>query len=180
MSAWHGQGMRDTLVLTLIGADRTGLVQSLAEKISALGANWEEARMAQLAGQFAGILRVTIEASKTDELVASLRALDAAGLQVTARRTAAPERPTGHSLFNLQVTANDRPGIVRDVSRVLAERGVNVEELETEVAPAAMSGGSLFVAKVLVRAPGGVALDDLRTRLEALGSELMVDLSPAD
>ncbi|HUS28296.1 MAG TPA: ACT domain-containing protein [Kofleriaceae bacterium] len=169
--------MRDTLVLTLIGNDRTGLVQSVAEKLSSLGANWEEARMARLAGQFAGILLVTIEAGKTDELVASLRTLDAAGLQVTARRTAAPEPATDHSVLKLTVTANDRPGIVRDVSRVLAERGINVEDLETEVTSAAMSGGPLFNYRALIRAPGGVALDDLRARLEALGSELMVDLS---
>jgi glycine cleavage system regulatory protein len=169
--------MRDTLVLTLIGNDRTGLVQSLAERLSALGANWEEARMARLAGQFAGILLVTVDAAKTDELVASLRTLDATGIQVTARRTAAPEPSSGHSLFRLQVTANDRPGIVRDVSRVLAERGVNVEELETEVTSAAMTGGPLFTCRAVIRAPGGVALDELRTRLEALGSELMVDLA---
>jgi glycine cleavage system regulatory protein len=169
--------MRDTLVLTLIGNDRTGLVQSVAERLSSLGANWEEAKMARLAGQFAGILLVTIEAAKTDELVASLRGLDATGLQVTARRTTTPSVPSGHSVFKLQITANDRPGIVRDVSRVLAERGVNVEELETEVTSAAMSGGPLFNYRAVIHAPGGVALDDLRGRLEALGSELMVDLS---
>ena len=170
--------MRDTLVLTLIGNDRTGLVQSVAEKLSSLGANWEQGKLARLAGQFAGILLVTVEASKTDELVAALRTLDASGLQVTARRTAAPDAGAG-TTFNLVVTANDRPGIVRDVSRVLAERGVNVEELETEVASAAMSGGPLFHYQAVIRAPGGVALDDLRAHLEALGSELMVDLTPS-
>jgi glycine cleavage system regulatory protein len=169
--------MRDTLVLTLIGNDRTGLVQSVAEKLSAVGANWEEGKMARLAGQFAGILLVTVEAGRADELVASLRGLDATGLQVTARRTQAPDPSTGHSVFELKITANDRPGIVRDVSRVLAERGVNVEELETEVTSAAMSGGPLFNYRAVIHAPGGVALDDLRGRLEALGSELMVDLS---
>ena len=168
--------MRDTLVLTLIGNDRTGLVQSVAEKLSTLGANWEEGKMARLAGQFAGILLVTVEAGKADELVASLRGLDASGLQVTARRTAAAEPKQG-SAFELKITANDRPGIVRDVSRVLAERGVNVEELETEVTSAAMSGGPLFNYRAVIHAPGGVGLDDLRGRLEALGSELMVDLS---
>jgi glycine cleavage system regulatory protein len=151
----------------------------VAEKLSSLGANWEEGKMARLAGQFAGILLVTVEAGKTDELVASLRTLDATGLQVTARRTAAPQPAAGHSVFKLQVTANDRPGIVRDVSRVLAERGINVEELATEVTSAAMSGGPLFSYRAVIHAPGGVALDDLRARLEALGSELMVDLTAA-
>jgi len=169
--------MRDTLVLTVIGTDKTGLVQSLAEKLSGLGANWEEARMARLAGQFAGILLVTVDSTRVDELVSAMRGLESQGLQVTARRTPVPPATAGATMFRLQVTAHDRPGIVRDVSRVLAERGVNVEELETEVASAAMAGGPLFVARALVRAPGGVSLEDLRGRLEALGGELMVDLT---
>ena len=68
--------MRDTLVLTVIGPDRTGLVQSVAERITAVGGNWEESRMARLAGQFAGILRVTVDSARTDELVAFQLASD--------------------------------------------------------------------------------------------------------
>ena len=89
---------RSMLVLSVIGADRTGLVQSLAEKISAVGANWEESRMARLAGQFAGILLVTVDTAKSDELVASLRKLgEASGLHVTVRPTATPEQPAASS-----------------------------------------------------------------------------------
>lgn len=169
--------MRDLLVLTLIGADRTGLVQTLAERITAAGGNWEESRMARLAGQFAGILLVTIDAERTDALVASLRGLDADGLQVTVRPSAAPVTPTpSRATVRLQLTANDRPGIVRDVARIVAERGLNVEEFESEVTSAAMSGDRMFTARLRLRAPTELALADLRARLEALGGELMVDL----
>ena len=48
------------LVLTLIGPDRPGLVESLAKRVTAHGGNWVESRMAHLAGQFAGILRVEV------------------------------------------------------------------------------------------------------------------------
>ncbi len=44
------------LVLTLIGPDRPGLVEAVAEPIAAHGGNWLESRMAHLAGQFAGIV----------------------------------------------------------------------------------------------------------------------------
>lgn len=168
--------MRDMLVLTVIGADRTGLVQSLAERISAAGGNWEESRMARLAGQFAGILLVTIDRDRSDELAASLRALDAQGLQVTVRPSADPEAaPVARTALRVQLTAHDRPGIVRDVSRILAEHGANVEEFESVVASAAMSGERMFTARARVLAPAGAAAD-LRRRLEALGAELMVDL----
>jgi|MudIll2142460700_1097286.scaffolds.fasta_scaffold13788_3 glycine cleavage system regulatory protein len=169
--------MRSMLVLSVVGADRTGLVQSLAEKISAVGGNWEESRMARLAGQFAGILLVTVDAERSDELVASLRKLEAAGLVITVRPTEAPGAVPASVNIRLQLTANDRPGIIRDVSKILAERGCNVEELETEVASAAMSGDPMFTARARLRAPATTSLADLRARLEALGSELMLDLA---
>ena len=170
--------MRNTLVLTVLATDRTGLVELLAERIAAAGGNWEESRMARLAGQFAGILLVTCEAARCDELAAAIRTLDAAGLQVTIRSASSDtSRVAPGARLRLELTGADRPGIVRDVSRVLAERGVNVEELESEVSSAPMSAEPLFTARARLRVPPGLALGDLRSGLEALAGELMVDLS---
>jgi glycine cleavage system regulatory protein len=170
--------MRSMLVLSVIGADRTGLVQSIAEKISAVGGNWEESRMARLAGQFAGILLVTVDRERSDELVANLRKLESSGLHITVRPTEpTPPAEIASIHIRFELTAHDRPGIVHDVSRILAERGLNVEELETEVASAPMSGESMFTARARLRAPAATSLADLRSRLEALGGELMLDLA---
>jgi glycine cleavage system regulatory protein len=170
--------MRETLVLTVLGPDRTGLVESLADRIAAAGGNWEASHMARLAGQFAGILLVTVERGRGDALLADLRGLDARGLQVVCRPSGAHEAPVG-ARVRLEVTGDDRPGIVRDVARILAERGVNVEELQSEVTSAPMSGEPLFRARALLHVPSHVELADLRSGLEALAGEVMVDLTPA-
>jgi glycine cleavage system regulatory protein len=167
--------MRDTLVLTVLAADRTGLVESLAAKIAAAGGNWEESRMARLAGQFAGILLVTCEPDRSDEIAAAVRSLDAKGLQVTVQR-AAPPAAVGGTRLRLELTGNDRPGIVRDVSRILAELQINVEELESAVGSAPMSGEPLFTARAKLSVPAAVPIGELRKRLEALAGELMVDV----
>ena len=168
--------MRTTLLLTAVGADRTGLVESLAQKIAAAGGNWEESRLARLGGQFAGIVLVTLEPARVDQFVGSLRELEGAGLQVTARAIK-PAAPSHGTHVSLTVTGGDRPGIVRDVSRILAERGVNVEELESKMASAPMSGEPMFQAEARLLVPPGLDLHTLRTALEGLGSELMVDLT---
>lgn len=172
--------MRDSLVLTVIGPDRTGLVEALAERISAAGGNWEASRMAQLAGQFAGILLVTVDRARTDELVAGLRGLGGAGLQVSAHPAGAAAPASEAQQVHLELTGDDRVGIVRDVARILAERGVNVEDLESTVSSAPMSGEPLFSARAVLRVPPGLSLADLRASLETLGSELMVDLTTSD
>lgn len=172
--------MRDSLVLTVVGPDRTGLVEALAHQISEAGGNWEASHMARLAGQFAGILLVTIDRDATDALLATLRAMDAHGLTVAAHPAGdANQPPATHTAF-LELTGDDRVGIVRDVARVLAGRGVNVEELESEVHSAPMSGEALFTARAVLRVPAEHSLALLRADLEALGSELMVDLAESD
>lgn len=173
----HAFAMRSILVLSVVGADKKGLVQSIAEQISAVGGNWEESRMARLAGQFAGILLVTVDAEQTDALVAGLRKLESQGLVVTVRATDAHTAEPSSVHVQLALTANDRPGIIRDVSKILSEQHCNVEELETEVVPAPMSNEPMFKARATLRAPAATSLADLRAKLEALGSELMLDLS---
>jgi glycine cleavage system regulatory protein len=171
--------MRKSLLLTVVGTDRTGLVEALAQRVADAGGNWEQSRMARMAGQFAGIVLVTVEATRTDALIAELRSLDSLGLQIMARTIETPAPAITGERVQLQLTAADRPGIMRDVSKVLASRGVNVEELESEVGSAPMSGESLFTARALLTVPSGVALADVRAALEALGGELMVDVASA-
>ena len=171
--------MRTTLLLTAIGPDRTGLVESLANRISAAGANWEESRLARLAGQFAGIVLVTIDAEHADALIASLRQLAASGLQVTSHAVTPPETaPTGECV-ELHITGADRPGIVHDVARILAEHDINVDELESSIGSAPMSGEAMFEAHAVLLVPPTVSLPSLRNALEVLGNELMVDLAPS-
>lgn len=172
--------MRDSLVLTVVGPDRTGLVEALAARISAAGGNWEASHMARLAGQFAGILLVTLEPAAMGGLLAALRELDAHGLTVSIHAAGEAAHPEATHTAFLELTGDDRVGIVHDVARVLTARGVNVEELESEVTSAPMSGEALFTARAVLRIPAEHSLATLRADLEALGSELMVDLATSD
>src|SRR5689334_15389979 len=130
--------MRTSLVLTVIGDDRPGIVEQLSERVLATGANWEESRMARLAGKFAGVLRVSVAADQADVLAATLRELSAGGLSVVVTSSGDSTTPAQRTV-GLELIGHDHPGIVRDISRALAELGVNIEELETDVTSAPMS-----------------------------------------
>jgi glycine cleavage system regulatory protein len=168
--------MRTTLVLTVLGDDRPGIVEQLSERVLAAGANWEESRMAHLSGKFAGLLRVSVEAGRAEALAESLMSLSDAGLTVVAKPGAAAH-PAATASMTLQLVGHDRPGIVRDVARALAAHQVNIEELESEVVSAPMTGEPLFRARALVRLPASVLPSTLVQTLEALAGEMMVDLS---
>lgn len=167
--------MRTSLVLTVIGDDKPGIVEQLSERVLATGANWEESRMARLAGKFAGLLRVSVATDQADALAATLRELDAGGLSVVVARSG--ETMGAQRTVGLDLIGHDHPGIVRDISRALAQLGVNIEELETDVTSAPMSGDSLFRAHVTLGVPADVTVNQLRSVLEELAGELMVDLA---
>ena len=168
------------LVLTLIGPDRPGLVEALAEPVAAHGGNWLESRMAHLAGQFAGILRVEVPDDRASALTDALRRLEARGLRLTIEAGPRPPAPATRRTLVVDLVGLDRPGIVREISRVLAERGVNIEELVTDRTPAPMSAELLFHSKARVNVPAGLDAAELRGRLERLAQDLMVQVTLAD
>jgi len=134
--------------------------------------------MAHLAGQFAGILHVTIDPQAADDLKAALEQLAGESLSVTiARDDVAPVVPSPGLALKLDLIGQDRPGIVREISRALAARGVNVEELATECESAPWSGETLFKAQATLQAPADTDLDTLRQDLEAIAQDLMVEIS---
>ena len=168
--------MRTSLVLTLIGDDKPGIVEQLADQILVAGANWEESRMARLAGKFAGLLRVSIDAAQADALTSRLTSSGAAGLTVVVERSGGAESAALRAI-GLELVGHDQPGIVRNIARVLASRSVNIEELETDTTSAPMSGDTLFRARAVLSVPAAMTAEQLRKELESLAGELMVDIT---
>jgi glycine cleavage system regulatory protein len=169
--------MRSQLVLTLIGLDRPGLVETIAAEVARHHGNWEESRMARLAGHFAGLLRVSVPSDETQPLSDALSRLASTGLKLLVEPVGAQGATEPGRALTLELVGNDRPGIVRDLASVLARRNVNVEELHTSCEAAPMAGGMLFRATAQVSVPAEASLDELRAALESLADDLMVELS---
>lgn len=166
----------DHLVLTVIARDQPGLVERVAQCVADHGGNWLESRMSRMAGQFAGILRIAVPAKARAELVDALQGLSVHGIRVLLADSGV--EPSGNwKPILLDLVGNDRPGIVRDITRLLAEQGVNLESLVTEVMPAPMSNDPLFHAEALLAVPLELSLEVLQSKLETLADDLMVELN---
>ncbi|WP_223622637.1 glycine cleavage system protein R [Microbacterium sp. EST19A] len=169
-----------TLILTVAGADRPGLVAAVADVVDAHGGNWENSSLAELAGTFAGVIEVSVAEDRAPELQTALRSLQGQGLLTLAVLTGTAEvDPEYEHLLTIQVLGNDRHGIVREISTVLSAHALSIEELATETRDAAMAGGRLFEASVTARVPATVDLDVLRADLERIASEIQVDITLA-
>ncbi len=164
------------LVLTVIGADRPGLVELVSRIIASHRGNWLESRMSRLGGAFAGIIRVQVPEQNMDALTHELAALSDQGLTVISR-PAGPEPAPSRLFASLELIGHDRPGIVCDISQALARAGANVEELITSCESAPMSGEPMFKASIKVGLPAGCKTAAIRSELEAIATNLLVDIS---
>lgn len=168
------------LVVTALGRDRAGLVGALSGVVARHGANWEQSSMAELAGTFAGVVLVRVPPASLDALLADLDQLEADGLlRLEVEQAPGDERsatPGNH--FTIEVTGQDHPGIVHDITRKLADHALTIESFTSEVVPAPL-GGQLFKAELTVRATAGVVLDDVQELLEDVSTDLIVDVDAA-
>jgi glycine cleavage system regulatory protein len=172
--------MQASLVLTVIGTDRPGLVEVLSDTAHRHGANWEASRMTRLGGRFAGLLLVTVDADRAAALKNDLEGLSRAGLRVVVEPSVSAEPRGDWQHLQLELLGTDRPGIVQKVSATLSRRGVNVEDLSTECTSAPMAGGDVFKISALLACPPGVSIDELRLALEQAANDLMVDINLVD
>jgi len=167
------------LVLTLIGPDHPGIVDSVSEVVAAHGGNWLESRMAHLAGKFAGVLCVEVAEDRAQALEEALGRLEVSGLRIVVERSE-PVEPARQRAMEIELLGVDRPGLVHEISALLAAHRINVEELSTDRPAAAHSGDRMFHADIRVNIPETVDLAAVRDGLERLAGDLMVEIRLAE
>jgi glycine cleavage system regulatory protein len=164
------------MVLSIVGSDRPGLTEMLAGAVLTAGGNWLESHLSRLGGLYVGSVLVSIDARKTEDLRAAIAAVDATGLDV---RIAPAQEDTGSlgPALQLSLVGQDRPGIVRQVTAALNGLQVNIEAFDTQVSAEPHSGAPLFHLDARLRLPASVEAGAVQEALEAISSEIMVDIS---
>ena len=168
--------MKTSVILTVVGSDRPGLTQALADAVLAAGGNWLESHLSRLGGKYVGSVLVELPEEGLAKLEETARAIDAVGLKVAVVGADAEPQAAGTAL-QLDLVGQDRPGIVREVTTVLAGLGVNIEDFVTSRENSSMSGALLFRASARLMVPDGTHPDEVQNALERISGEIMVDFS---
>ena len=170
--------MARALVLTVIGKDRPGLVEALADFIDKHEGNWDESRMARLAGHFAGVVQIHLPENQAEGFMTALPTLADRGLSVSVVDSDWTLVDVDHrNAFQLELVGQDRPGIVREISSKLAALGVSVQDLRTVIESAPMSGERIFRAEAELVPPAHTSFEHIRAALEQLADEIMIDIT---
>jgi len=169
---------KEFLVVTIIGPDRRGLVAKITEEIVTQNANIEESHMARLGGEFAVIMLISILSDNKATLLKGLENLNGDQVKVFVKETDLARLKVfeGFVPYEISVIGADHEGIVHRVAEYLAEQRIQVDEMETHVTKAPVSGAPLFSMQAEVQAPPEISLPQLRDKLEELGDHLGVDI----
>jgi glycine cleavage system regulatory protein len=169
--------MNTSIVLTVIADDQPGVIQIVSRVLHSHGGSWTQSSMSSLGGHFAGILLASVPNDKTDACLEELHGLESQGLHVIANISHGESLAKETQEYDLDLVGNDRPGIVHDITGILAAYGVNVHNLETRVEAASMGGGELFRATAQLAIPDGTDVDTLESDLEEMANDMMVDIT---
>ena len=169
--------MSNYIVVTATGPDRPGIVQRVTEVLVAHGANLEESRMAQLGGEFAGVMLVSVPDDRMAALSAGLAGLAEHDLNVVTKPTTGRAGMfKGYVPYEVFLSGADHQGIVHTVADFLAGQGINIESLDTEVTNAPVTGAQLFSMRATVQAPPAFSFRELKNRLAEIADRLGVDI----
>jgi len=159
------------LVVSFISPDRPGLVDLLSNVVTNHQGNWQVSSMHHVSGFFAGIVEVAVPKDKAELLISSLKELPDFQINVAIAEVVTPSEAE----VTLSLTANDRTGIVQEISSTIHHQGGNLLRVESSCAPAPHSGQALFKATAHV-AVNAAQLDGLIEALESLADDIMVDV----
>lgn len=155
-----------------VGADRPGIVAAISEALLDQGLNIEDSQMTILGGHFAMILIVSgAEHGGLEERLQAAAAavgLDAVHVSEVPELAAGPRGPS----HIVTVYGADHPGIVHAVAAALAERAVNITDLETR-----LLGEGLYVMMLEVALPADADTGALEGALRAVGEEQGVEVT---
>lgn len=172
-----GSSTTTSLVVTIMGADRPGIVSLLADRAQRFGANWAASRMTRLAGEFAGMVHFEVPRENADALATAVRGLESNGLQVVIARSDGASLPTSIRVVELELVGEDRLGIVSSLTKMLAERSISIESIHTEIVRGGGAGKQIFKIEAHLLVPAALSVDKLRQELGTLASEMMLDIS---
>jgi glycine cleavage system transcriptional repressor len=135
-----GAFMADWILISVFGRDRPGIVANVSRILYQNSCNIEELSQTAIKGQFAMILIASSSrADSIPQLKEDIGLLNQdLGLEINLRKIQeeemAPYNPEDTEPFILIVRGEDRPGLVYGITEVLAERGINITNLDAKVA----------------------------------------------
>lgn len=161
------------IIISFISQDRPGIVDQISSVVKLHHGNWQTSSLHHLSGLFAGIVEIAASEENYESLISALRNLPDLNIQI---EVAENHEKSKHGKIILELTANDRSGIVNQISSVIHQHHGNLIKLVSQQSSAPHSGQLMFNAKADVEITAQ-NIDNMIEALENIADDLMVDIT---
>jgi len=174
--------MKTYFILSAMGKDRPGIVADVSEVIYECGGNIEDSSMSLLRNHFALLLLFSTEREEVNQKLSSALKRVEWEKKLTvfyspiSFEEAYPKLEERTDRFKITTSGVDHAGIVFKICRLLADRKVNIIDMETRRVLSAESGTPLFEMDTDISIPRSISEQGLREDLHRLANELRIDL----
>ena len=162
------------LIITATGSDRPGIVSEISGVIISHGGNVEESRMSRLGSDFSIIMLVSVAPDWLESLEVALQAIN--DLTIISNPTETHEAKDGIQC-QIDLSGADNEGIVEVLSKYLAEKSINILEMQTHISNAPVTGTPLFNLKAITAMPESLNLTDIQSDLNQIAQKLGVGIT---
>jgi len=162
-----------------MGPDRPGLARQIAEFFTARGINIERSRGCVLGNEFGMIILTSGNTDDIERLILDLDSLrQKTGLDIYVRKTKAPShREAPPSIpYKLIATSIDHPGIIHQICKALQARGINIDDISTNVDHNPITCANVFQMVCFFSLPPAVKIFDLKNDFNRISDEYNIDI----
>ncbi len=164
--------MNVQVMVTVSGSNQANLVKVLSEKTHALGGKWLNSKINHIDDYFAGLIKIEISTEQVEKLVADFKEL-AINVEAVVLDSAV-EKTLAH--MDLNIDAKDRPGLVHDISQVLSDNSIRVENMECHRLGLADVSGTVFTSHFKIAVAENFNKEQLINSLQEISNDLVIDL----
>lgn len=159
----------EKIIINAFGPDKPGLVYKISKIILSYNGNIENSKMILLESDFTILMLVTIESSKIESLKKELNSFSE--LDVSFRHTNQKEKNIKCINYSFSISVADNEGIIYLYSDLFRKYRINIENMETEINNAPISGFPIFILKSLLNIPCDLDIIALKKELKNIAQE---------
>jgi len=166
--------MKEIYISTVSGPSTPDIIKSLAQTTRDHGGEWLASKVMKLDGQFSALMKVSIDAGSVKPLKVALTE-KFSQLHFSEAAAASPTHEEVKSI-DLEVDCKDREGLTRDISNIIFNLDLVVQNLEFNRFPVSALGESVFSAKLTVGVPENTSALAVAEEIEAISEDMRVNV----
>jgi glycine cleavage system regulatory protein len=166
--------MKSNFITTVYGPVVPGIIKVLAQATRSLGGEWLTSKIIRLDGQFAAIMDVVVDEEKEKLLKSTLEQRFPNLNFVYSPVLASPGRAT--KTIKFVVDCIDRPGLTGDLSSILANLDIGVEDMECKRFAMDGIGDTVFSARLTLSVPLDADSEIIAEEIETLSEDVRVNI----